>query len=57
MHTERYEPPRLLATYSIAELRLDAATAGAVYISDERLKTAVTRVERPVERLRRIARG
>lgn len=53
---ERYDQPRLLASFSISELRADAAAAFP-YTSDIGLKSELAPVERPLERLRRIGRG
>lgn len=55
MSAERYERPQVIASFSIDELREDAAAA-SVYPSDARLKTGLAPVERSLERLGRLAR-
>ena len=47
---ESCEHPRLIVTFSIAELRADAAMA-LVYSSDETLKHEIETIERPLDRL------
>ena len=50
---QRYEPPVLIASFSIEELREEAATC-AVYPSDSALKTEVERIDSPLARLAKI---
>jgi hypothetical protein len=50
---QRYEPPVLIASYSIEALRDEAAKCTA-YISDRTLKTAVERIDSPLLRLAKI---
>jgi len=51
---ETYERPDLIATYSIEELRAEAATAfcyTVTAVSDRILKTEIETIEQPLERL------
>jgi hypothetical protein len=49
-----YEPPALIASYSIEELRAEAAACASVYPSDLALKSDVQQVEGALIRLGRI---
>jgi len=53
---ECYEPFRLIASYSIEELR-DAAAVCLEYPSDRALKHEIDTVDRPLKKLARIRRG
>jgi hypothetical protein len=50
---QRYEPPVLIASFSIEELREEAATCAA-YPSDNALKTQVEQIDAPLIRLAKI---
>jgi hypothetical protein len=52
---QRYEPPVLIASFSIEELREEAATCAMNYqFSDRALKIEVERIDSPLVRLARI---
>jgi hypothetical protein len=50
-----YIHPVLIRTYSIAELREDAASCTAYVTSDRNLKRDIELVEQPLERIRSIS--
>ena len=52
-----YVRPGVVATYSIAELRADAASCGLYLLnaSDRTLKSDIEMVEQPLERIRSIS--
>ena len=50
---QRYEPPVLIASYSIEGLREEAAEC-IIYISDRALKTEIERIDSPLARLAKI---
>ena len=53
-----YIRPVVIATYSIAELRTDAASCtGYTAFSDRTLKSDIEMVEQPLERIRSISKG
>ena len=47
----QYEPPAVLATYSIEELCREAATAQVYDLSDLALKTEITKIDGALTRL------
>jgi hypothetical protein len=51
---EPYERPRLIATYSLDELRAEAGIALANYPSDQALKQEIATIEEPLRRLGKI---